>query len=114
FLLLYNSFAVFVSWQLHYTAKNGVVLTNFSVFFLRFSATAPGLRLFYCLEALFATFKLQAHIVCFLFQAGSPGASLQLSSQKKARIPPQQIPVFRYKPFIKVQYHMRIHPSAFI
>ncbi|MBQ9198014.1 MAG: hypothetical protein IJ157_12365, partial [Clostridia bacterium] len=48
---------------------------------------SAGLRLFYCLEALFATFKLQAHIVCFIFQAGSPGASLQLSSQKKARIP---------------------------
>jgi len=50
-----------------------------------------GLRFFYCPEALFAPLKLQAQIVCYRVQAGSPaGFFAAFFPGKKARILPVQ------------------------
>ena len=52
---------------------------------------SAGLRFFYCPEALFAPFKLQALIVCYCSQAGSPaGFFAAFFPGKKACILPVQ------------------------
>jgi len=61
-----------------------------------------GQRFFFCPEALFAPFKLQARIVCCCFQAGSPGEvqemkspGAELEAAEASNVSPLPISVFQ-------------------
>jgi len=74
------------------TAKNRRPAGKINLFIFR-----PVRRFFFCPEALLATFKFQAQIVCFCAQADSPaGFFAAFFPGKKARILPLSISVCRF------------------